>query len=83
MKRYPFKFTPLKEFKWHREDTDFLVGHYLPGMTYNCTTEPRHDALFLQCVDWEAEGKIRVLPLTGTQTFKTVKVEEAEHDSSV
>ena len=77
-----FKFTPLIEFEWWRQKTDDegavieknLIGQYLPGMSYNCTKDSRHDALREQCVKWEKEGKIKILALAPGQSFKTFKV---------
>ena len=71
-----FKFAPKVEFEWHREyedGTTVLVGHYIPGMTYNCTKEPRHDALREKCKEWEADGKIVKIPLAPGEFFKTIK----------
>lgn len=71
-----FKFVPLEVFDWFREyedGTTVHVGHYLPGNTYNCTKEPRHDALREKCKEWEAEGKIKKIPLHPGEFFKTVK----------
>lgn len=75
-----FKFEPLVAFEWIREYEDgskVLVGEYHPGMTYNCSKDPRHDALREQCKVWEAEGKIHISPLKSGQFFKvtTTKVE--------
>jgi len=73
-----FKFAPLKKFKWTRkyeDGTEVMVGEYHPGMTYNCTKEPRHDALREVCKEWEAEGLIRVIPLVN-EHFETVALEE-------
>lgn len=74
-----FKFTPLEMFEWHRTMPDGsvrLIGQYWPGMTYNCTMEPVHDALREICGKWVEEGKIRIIPLDPGQTFKVVKVSE-------
>ena len=71
-----FRFTPLEQFEWVREYEDGsqrLVGQYIPGMTYNCTKEPRHDALREQCKTWEAEGKIRKIPLALGEKFITIE----------
>jgi hypothetical protein len=77
-----FKFAPLEEFEWWRELKDengsiverSMIGHYLPGMTYNCTKKPVHDALREKCVQWEKEGKIQILALPQGQSFKTIQV---------
>lgn len=71
-----FKFTPLKDFKWYREidGEKVLIGHYIPGMSYNCTKEPVHDALRIQCEDWETKGMIKVIPLGPGQVFKRVNM---------
>lgn len=61
MKRQPFTFTPIETFEWFREDTNTLVGEYHPGMTYNCTLEPRHDMLYQKCQEWLSEKKIRIV----------------------
>ncbi len=58
-----FIFRPLEEFHWHR------IGHYVPGNTYNCTPEPRHDALREKCAEWLAEGKIAITPVGGFETI--------------
>ena len=57
-----FKFTPLELFEWRRTMPDGeirLIGQYHPGMTYNCTKEPIHDALREICKQWLADGKIK------------------------
>lgn len=72
-----FKFVPLVDFEWEREyedGTKRLIGHYIPGNTYNCTREPRHDALREVCKTWEAEGKIRRIPLNPGEFFKTIGI---------
>ena len=69
-----FKFEPLEEFTRVREYPDgskVTIGHYLPGGTYNCTKEPRHDALRDICTKWESEGKIRKVFLKPNQSFQT------------
>lgn len=74
-----FKFVPVQEFEWWRDYDDGekrLVGHYVPGNTYNCTREPRHDMLREKCKEWEAEGKIKKIPLAPGQFFTTVKTGE-------
>lgn len=71
VKRKEFKFYPLVEFEWYREDIEKLIGHYIPGMSYNCTLEARHDTLFQQCQEWEKEGKIKIVPLVN-EHFITV-----------
>lgn len=70
-----FKFAPTKEFEWVREYEDGSKVHvatYYVGNTYNCTKEPRHDALREKCKEWEAEGLIQVMPLAPGQFFKTI-----------
>lgn len=69
-----FKFYPLVEFTWHRADLNKTIGHYIPGNGYNCTKDPRHDTLRSMCKQWEDEGKIIVVPITGE--FKTVQVKK-------
>lgn len=72
-----FKFIPLTEFEWVREYDDgetLHVATYYPGNSYNCTREPRHDALREMCKHWEADGKIMVIPLLNGQQFKTIPV---------
>ncbi len=70
-----FRFMPLEQFEWWVDDE--LIGQYIPGMTYNCTSDRRHDALREMCKVWEAEGKIQVLALLPGQRFvlNTVEVE--------
>lgn len=73
-----FKFLPLEEFEWWREyddGTKDLIGLYVPGNSYNCTKQPRHDALRAKCVVWEQEGKIKVLPLFN-EKFITIEVQK-------
>ena len=70
-KAFPFTFIPLSVFEWYREDLSKLIGQYQPGMSYNCTLEPRHDLLRIQAKSWEAENKIKVIPLVGDQHFIT------------
>lgn len=76
-----FRFTPLEQFEWWVPDPNggpsILIGQYVPGMTYNCTADHRHDALRAQCRLWEAEGKIQVLALLPGQKFllNTIDVE--------
>jgi hypothetical protein len=72
----PFTFEPLVEFEWYREDLEKLIGHYIPGMSYNCTLEPRHDMLRGMCDQWEKEGKIRKKGLSPDQKFVTVEVND-------
>jgi hypothetical protein len=62
-----FKFEPLVAFEWKKEDV--LVGSYLPGGTYNCSRYPQHDSLRKICEEWEAEGKIRKIPLAPDEKF--------------
>jgi hypothetical protein len=71
-----FIFTPLVEFKW--EENDFLIGHYIPGptTTYNCSRQPIHDALRAKCVEWQAEGKIAIFPLSFGKQFVITSVGE-------
>ena len=68
-----FRFKPIDEmFEWVREYEDgskVLVGQYWPGMSYNCTKRPVHDALRAQCKIWEEEGKIEIIPLAKGQKF--------------
>lgn len=68
-----FKFEPLEEFEWRHEPSGQLIGHYYPGMTYNCTRHVRHDSLRLKCEEWASEGKIRVIPLGKGQHFQIVE----------
>ena len=51
-----FKFTPKVEFEWVRNGR--VIGHYIPGMSYNCTNQPRHDELRSQCEAWDGAGMI-------------------------
>lgn len=77
-----FKFKPLQYFEWWKgiEDNNGnvvdsqLIGAYHPGMTYNCTRHPKHDALREMCKQWESEGKITILVLRPAESFKIVKV---------
>jgi hypothetical protein len=74
-----FKFEPLEEFEWVREYEDgshVLMGQYHPGMTYNCTKEPRHDALRAKCEEWFSLGMIKKTPL-GNQRFITINFGES------
>ena len=76
-----FKFTPLETFEWVREYEDGsskLIGQYHPGMTYNCTKEPRHDALRVKCVEWEEKGMIRKIPLTLGEAFKVIEIGDTD-----
>ena len=68
-----FRFFPIVDFEWFREDTQTFVGQYLIGASYNCTREPRHDTLRAMCAKWQEEGKIKIVPLTNG-AFKTLKV---------
>lgn len=69
-----FQFTPLEVLTWEREYEDgstFVVGEYHPGMTYNCTKEPRHDALRQKCKEWQKQKQIKIIPL-GHRRFITI-----------
>lgn len=68
-----FKFEPLEEFEWVHEGSGQLIGHYYPGMTYNCTKNVRHDPLRLKCSEWVEAGKIRVFPLGKGQSFLVIE----------
>jgi len=68
-----FKFFPLVNFQW--VDEDKLMGDYYPGMSYSCTRFPLHDKLRVMCKQWEAEGKIKVMPLQIGQYFEMQKRE--------
>lgn len=67
-----FIFTPLVEFSWYRDDVEKLVGIYYPGMTYNCTKQPRHDALRKKCEQWKQEGLIK----TSNDNFITLEIND-------
>ena len=74
-----FKFKPLEVFSWEREYEDgskVFIGEYHPGMTYNCTKEPRHDALREKCKEWAEAGLIEIIPLGEGQRFVTVPLGE-------
>lgn len=64
-----FKFRPLVDFEWWVGEK--LIGHYQPGMTYNCTSHPSHDALRDKCQEWQKAGKIQILSLAPQQYFET------------
>ena len=68
-----FIFTPTQVFRWEieaRDGTKSVIGEYHPGMTYNCTFQPRHDKLREKCREWYTRGWIKVLPL-GRKRFVT------------
>lgn len=72
-----FKFAPKVQFDWVRkydDGSEVTVGEYYVGNTYNCTKEPRHDALREQCKVWLEEGKIAVIPLGRNEAFVSVEV---------
>lgn len=76
-----FRFVPLVEFDYVREapdGTDRHVATYYPGNGYNCTAQPVHDHLREQCKAWEAEGKIRIVPLDAGATFVTKQLSPQE-----
>lgn len=79
-----FKFMPKEKFSWVREYEDGstqLVGEYHPGMTYNCTRFPVHDALREKCKEWLEADQIVIIPLSPGQYFEmtqqTIPAEEA------
>jgi len=55
--RFPFRFQVKEPLEYTNEHGTSL---YFPGPTtsYNCSVEPLHDALYLQCVKWAADEKI-------------------------
>lgn len=77
-----FRFMPVgKMFDWVREFPDGekrLIGQYYPGMTYNCTKEPIHDALREKCKEWLGKGMIRIIELPAGVSLKMVNVQEGE-----
>ncbi|MEO1082401.1 MAG: hypothetical protein AAFY29_22795 [Pseudomonadota bacterium] len=78
-----FKFYPLEEFDYTRENPDGskrLVARYFPGNGYNCTRQPVHDHLREQCKTWEAEGKIRIVPLDPGVQFQMNQVRTQDGD---
>jgi hypothetical protein len=61
-----FRFVPTRLFEWHRtleDGTKFLVGQYIPGMSYNCSKSPHHDLLREKCREWSERGRIKIYPL--------------------
>jgi hypothetical protein len=67
-----FRFMPLEQFEWWvpgEGGPDQLIGQYIPGMTYNCTADSRHDALRAMCKVWEKRGRIQILALLPGQRF--------------
>jgi len=76
MDRREFRFYPLTEFYWYRDENDpgSMIGKYLPGNSYNCTAGARHDALREKCKQWEADGLIRIAYLAPGRVFQTQKV---------
>lgn len=74
-----FKFMPTRVFEWWREFPDGerrLIGQYHPGMTYNCTKEPVHDALREKCKGWAQAKDIVIIPLNPGEFFKRLQVRE-------
>lgn len=71
---FPFVFFPLTDFMWWDEEREgVLIGHYLPGQSYNCPMVPRYDRLRAKCEQWAKEGKIRIVRVGGfsVKEFKT------------
>lgn len=70
-----FKFIPIKEFEWWDKDADgndFMIGQYLPGMSYNCTRFAVHDKLREKCKEWEKDGLIKIAYLVN-EHFEQIK----------
>ena len=83
MKKLPsqFRFTPITNdyFDWWRRFDDGEkrhIGRYYPGMTYNCTKEPVHDALREKCKEWLEKEMIAIIPLLPGQSLRMVKTKE-------
>lgn len=78
-----FKWTPLSQFEWKRQVkkngkvvSEQVIGQYIPGMSYNCSRQPVHDALREQCAKWLDEGKIEIINLKPGEYFEIHTVEE-------
>ena len=71
MARQEFRFYPVEEFYWH--DDGRLIGKYIPGNSYNCSRNARHDRLYEKCKQWQAEGKIKVAMLNADEQFRIIK----------
>ena len=74
-----FKFSPLKDFSWVRkyeDGTEKLMGNYHVGGTYNCSKEPRHDALREMCKEWKEKGMISTSTLLPGEVMKTITPEK-------
>lgn len=82
--RREYKFFPVKQFEWWQETRDdsgnvihkSLIGQYIPGMSYNCTNRPVHDALHAKCQEWAKKGMIKIALLGENQHFTIVTPEE-------
>lgn len=89
--RREFKFYPVEYFEWYRIERDEvtgeevhreLIGAYHPGMSYNCTKQAVHNALFAKCQQWEKQGKIKIRYLRPDEKFVMVNPQEKPEDGN-